>query len=27
VGPHDIRVVIARFEKKWIGDSVISFIH
>ena len=22
VSPHDLRVVVARFDKKWIGDSV-----
>jgi hypothetical protein len=22
VSPHDLRVIVARFDKKWIGDSV-----
>jgi hypothetical protein len=26
VSPHDLRVVVARFEKKWIGDSVSEIL-
>jgi hypothetical protein len=22
VSPHDLKVIVARFDKKWIGDSV-----